>query len=140
MEPAGRPWMAQRSLERFLLVGSAAAMCYCAACWALVAFGLRKDLAGSLAYLASMPLSFLMHRRFSFSSRNPAAHDGVRFIAMSAASTWLAGSGLVIAETTLGLSLTASITLMCMVIPLFNYASMRLWVFALKPVNSQRGQ
>jgi putative flippase GtrA len=117
------------SVGRFVISGALSALVSWSVCVGLLQFGTSASLAGSGAYLASIPVGFVLHRLFSFGSTNPWGGDAGRFVVVSASSACLAGAGLAFAMHTLGLRFELSVALMVVLVAPFNYGAMKLWVF-----------
>jgi putative flippase GtrA len=95
----------------------------------LMSLGADTKVAGGAAYLSSVPIGFLLHKVFSFQSRNKAARDAVRFSVVSAASAVLAGVTLEQATQALGLSVLGALVVVAIVVTPCNFIAMRAWVF-----------
>lgn len=124
-----KPGERSGSLGRFVISGSLSALVSWFVCVGLLKVGAGASMAGSGAYLASIPVGFALHRLFSFNSANPWGGDAMRFIVVSASSAWLAGAGLAFAMNTLHLRFEYGVGLMVLLVTPFNYLAMKLWVF-----------
>lgn len=126
--PVGRRAQVGRWL-RYLVSGGAAALVY-AAVTTLVhtGFGMGLVASGALGYLASMPCAYLLHRYYSFSSRQMVARELPKFALQSMFSAGLSGV-LPALLGAAGLPLPAALALTCLAVPLVNYFVLSLWVF-----------
>ena len=120
------------SIGRFVISGAASAFVSWATCVGLIRLGMATSEAGSAAYLASLPVGFVLHRVFSFKSTNQFKGDAWRFAIVSALSAWAAGAGLTVATRDLGLRFEVALIVTVMVVAPLNYGAMRLWVFMRK--------
>lgn len=116
-------------LLRFAASGAAAALVYCVVLVQLTAFGLAPWLSGLLAYVASMPVGFVLHKIFTFRSDQPYRQELPRFVATSL-------PGIVIASLIPALLASTSrvpmpwVGLMTSIVtPVITYILMSLWVF-----------
>lgn len=95
----------------------------------LMSLGADTKVAGAAAYLSSVPMGFLLHKVFSFRSKNRVAEDAMRFVVVSGASAALAGVTLEQATQELGLSVLGALVVVALVVTPCNFLAMRAWVF-----------
>lgn len=96
----------------------------------LASLGCDPSIAGAISYASSMPVAFLLHKKFSFRSAGTGKEEAARFIVAS-------GVGMVVASAlpkalTAWLGISANITalLTSIVTPVITYAALSRWVFA----------
>lgn len=114
---------------KFCVSGGVTAAFSYAVCTGLMSLGADTKVAGAAAYLSSVPLGFLLHKVFSFQSRNRVAGDAMRFIVVSGASAVLAGVTLEQATRLLGVSVLGALVVVALVVTPCNFIAMRAWVF-----------
>ncbi len=114
---------------RYLVSGGLAAAVYVAVTsLANAVFHLPLVTAGILGYVISMPCAYVLHRVFSFASRQAVATEIPKFLLQSLVSSLLSGT-LPALLTTMGLSLAIALVITSLAIPLLNYLTLSLWVF-----------
>lgn len=115
---------------RFGVVGGLSGAIYCAVTALLVMRAGVAPIPASVAgYCASVPMSFLGHRSFSFRSNGRWTAEASRFVlaqALNIAVTVLSMYG---ATTLLGGSYQWGMAGAVLLVPLANFAFMNLWVF-----------
>jgi len=100
-----------------------------AVCMGLIAGGIDTKVAGAAAYLSSVPMGFLLHKVFSFESKNKVSGDALRFAVVSIASAVLAGITLEQATEKLGLTVLGALVVVAVVVTPCSFVAMRAWVF-----------
>lgn len=119
-------------LFRFGLAGGLSTLFYGVCVWCLVyLIALPPVVASIMAYLAAIPVSFILQRRFAFRSSGNARAEWPRFLLVQ-------GSNLVASTATMYLVVnvfhanpTIGVLVTMLVIPLLSFVMMHLWVFAL---------
>jgi len=116
-------------LLRFGISGALAAGVYFLVMTALLGRGLHPMLSGVLSYTAAMPLSFAMHKLFTFKSKEPYVAEVPRFVLASAFGVSIA-SGM----PTILLHLTKAapelvVACTCIATPCITYVLLSTWVF-----------
>ncbi len=115
---------------RFLISGGASTLAYGVLSVLLTYFEIAKPFTAHLiAYLACIPLSYVLQRVFTFGYQGAVASSFTRFAVLNGAC-FAAASLVVAAFAALAYPpLLGTLAVMC-VIPVVGYLSMRLWVFA----------
>ena len=117
---------------RFGLIGAGTGFAY-VVCMALLSGAVSIELlptvaASSVSYTIAAMVSYAGHKYFTFAANGGHAFELPRFAVLS-------GAGLTVATTLpfftgqLGLPVAVPIMLTCVIIPIVNYAVLRLWVF-----------
>lgn len=114
---------------RFVTSGAIAAIFYSLTLTWLVQSGLSHWLAGLVSYVSAMPISFLLHKFFTFESPSKPAKELPRFIATSGMGAVLASLLPQLLYQSTKLSITEIGVATSMVAPTATYALMSLWVF-----------
>ncbi|MEO6091836.1 MAG: GtrA family protein [Novosphingobium sp.] len=117
-------------LIRFACVGVASGAIY-AAVTALLVRGIAVPPvpASILGYCASVPLSFLGHRGFSFRSNGHWTHEALRFVVAQALNMAVTAGSMQAAVVGLGLSYVWGMVAAVVFVPGANFLLMNLWVF-----------
>ncbi len=115
---------------RFLISGGVNTLTYGLLSFLLTFFALAEPFTAHLiAYLTCIPLSYVLHRVFSFGYQGAVASSFTRFVVVNGACFAVA-SLIVAAFAALAYPpLLGTLAVMC-VIPIVGYLSMLLWVFA----------
>ncbi len=114
---------------KFCVSGGITAAFSYAVCAGLMSLGADTKLAGAAGYLSSVPMGFVLHKVFSFESRNKVSRDAMRFAVVSVVSAVLAGVTLEQATQVLGLSVLGALVVVALVVTPCNFLAMRAWVF-----------
>ncbi|AXQ30621.1 GtrA family protein [Solimonas sp. K1W22B-7] len=127
--PQGTAAINPRQTARYLVSGAIAAGAYMAVTvWCRQAAGLSLLVSGIAGYVCAMPCAYLLHRYYSFRSRQPPAREAGKFIATSVIGAML--SGLIPQWLSAGgTPLAAALTVTSIVVPIINYLVLALWVF-----------
>jgi putative flippase GtrA len=119
------PWV----LVRFVVIGCAVAGIYYGAAWAGTVLGhWSLPVASALAYMLCVPISYILHRVFSFRSQSRVLPESSRFIASSVAGASFAALVPVMLMAA-GLSLGAALAANCLITPGLTYLLLSRWVF-----------
>lgn len=115
---------------RFGIVGAANGVFYAGVTALLVnGFGIAPVVASVAGYLASVPIGFIGHRRFSFHSRGHWTGEAVRFFAVQAMNVSVTVFAMHSAIAWLGASYVWGMVLAIVLVPLCNFACLNFWVF-----------
>jgi putative flippase GtrA len=114
---------------RFVISGAIAATQYSLMLAMLVHCGLSHWLAGIISYVSAMPISFLLHKFFTFESRAKPAKELPRFLATSGIGAALASLLPHLLSQSTRLSITEIGLVTSLVTPTATYALMSIWVF-----------
>ena len=126
---------------KFCSSGLLTATCSYAICIGLINAGAEAIVAGAGGYLGSLPVGFMLHRLFSFGSRNAVQNDVWRFCLVSLASALLAGWILETAVTAWSLPIWAGLLAAAAVVLPANFTAMKVWVFlGREPGKSSKSQ
>ncbi len=120
----------RRRAVRFCATGLLTAAVYLAVAWMFVEWaGLRPALAGAFAFLAAIPLNYLMHKLWSFESRRLHRQAMPRFLATIGTGLLINSAMIELLHTFGGLHyLIAQLLAMCCVIA-WNFLAFDRWVF-----------
>jgi len=118
-------------LLRFGCIGLLSGLIYSLVTVALVS-GLGVDpIPASIAgYCASVPASFLGHRRFSFRSNGHWTAEAVRFVLTQALNISVTAGSMYLALHELGRAYGWGMVAAVIFVPIANFVFMNLWVFA----------
>ena len=121
--------MYSRSFGVFVFVGGSAALGYFVLACTLKYFGMAATMASAIAYLSFVPISYLGHRKFTFNSAGNAAVELPKFLVV--AFLGIATGVLVphLVTDVSGLPAWIGFALVCAVVPIVSYVSLRIWVF-----------
>ena len=123
---------------RFACVGVASGAIYAAVTALLVrVFGVPPVPASIVGYCASVPLSFLGHRGFSFRSNGRWTHEALRFVVAQALNIAVTAGSMQAAVVLLGVSYVWGMVAAVVLVPGANFLLMNLWVF--RDQDAQRG-
>lgn len=114
---------------KFCVSGGLTAAFSYAVCMGLIGNGIDTKAAGAAAYLASVPMGFVLHKVFSFESKNRLSGDLLRFTVVSMGSAVLAGITLEQATQKLGLTVLGALVVVAVVVTPCSFVAMRAWVF-----------
>lgn len=126
---------------RYVAVGGAVTLFYTLLVAVLVTGRVVGDpvAASVLASLVTLPISFLVHRRFTYADTAPAAGQWERFLVI-AASNFAINVGLMKGAEMWRWPYWTALVLGWMVVPAVNYVINAVWVFRTKSLLSmQRG-
>lgn len=121
-------------LARFVVVGVGSGAIYAAVTTALVAAGIAPVPASIAGYCASVPLSFIGHRQFTFRANGRWTAEALRFVFAQAVNISVTAGSMRAAVEWLGdwrWGMVAAVVL----VPVANFVFMNLWVF-----RQQRGR
>lgn len=123
---------------RFVVVGVASGLIYAAVTTLLVSGAGAPPVPASIAgYCASVPMSFLGHRRFSFRSNGQWTAEAVRFGLAQALNIAVTAGAMQLAlwrTGTYGWGMVAAVIL----VPIANFLFMNFWVFRAGMARSAR--
>ena len=132
LRPAKRP-------ARFLIIGLGATLLY-AMFSALFSTGepalMRPALGSVLSYVIAAVFSYAGHRYFTFASNGAHRFEAPRFVVLTLVGLAVSFVLPAVLSEVLGLRPQIPIVLTCILIPVFNYAVLRHWVFASARNNS----
>ena len=114
---------------RYLVSGTVAAAVYMAVTtWLNQSLSLDMFAAGFVGYVAAMPCAYLLHRQYSFGSRQTISKEALKFCMLSVASATLSG---LIPKLLTGSEVGHIVALIgtSVAVPIFNYLAASLWVF-----------
>lgn len=115
---------------RFAVVGVLSGAIYCLVTALLVARAGAAPIPASIAgYCASVPMSFLGHRRFSFRSNGRWTSEALRFVLTQALNISVTALSMYGATALLGESYQWGMVAAVVLVPIANFAFMNLWVF-----------
>lgn len=115
---------------RFGVVGVSSGAIYAAVTALLVSgAGIGPVLASVAGYCASVPMSFLGHKRFSFRSHGHWTAEAVRFVAAQALNISVTAASMWAATAWLGGAYWWGMAAAVILVPIANFAFMNLWVF-----------
>ena len=92
----------------------------------LVSLGQRVRL---VAWSLGLPLAFLAHRAFTFSSRGIIGVEWIRFVATQLASMVTSVAAMSLAVDVLGLHYLFGLIAGIVLVPVLNYLALNRWVF-----------
>lgn len=119
-----------RRLFIFCVVGATLAVIYFFVAYAISSFGsLRPPVASGLAYFSMIPIAYLLHRVFTFQSKGQHKSALPRFVATSIIGFALSLLIPYLAVSALDSPAWLAYLAVCVIVPAFNFASMRIWVF-----------
>jgi len=117
-------------VSRFATVGVLSGTIYAIVTALLVSkAGIAPVPASVLGYIASVPASFLGHRRFSFRSNGHWTMEAVRFVCAQALNIAVTAGSMHAAVTMLGSRYWAGMVLAVILVPIANFVFMNVWVF-----------
>jgi putative flippase GtrA len=115
----------------FCVVGAVLAVIYFILAYAISSFvSLRPPVASGLAYFTMIPIAYLLHRVFTFQSKGEHKSALPRFVATSVLGFALSVLIPYLAVRALDSPAWSAYLAVCVIVPAFNFASMRTWVFA----------
>jgi putative flippase GtrA len=115
---------------RFGVVGVLSGAIYALVTTALVAqLGVAPVVASIAGYCASVPMSFLGHRQFSFRSNGHWTMEAVRFVLTQAINIAVTAGAMVAATEWLEAPYYWGMAGAVILVPIANFAAMNLWVF-----------
>jgi putative flippase GtrA len=116
-------------LLRFIVSGVVAAGVYYFALSALLSSGVHPLIGGALAYIAAMPVSFSLHKIFTFRSKDRFSNEAPRFVLASIVGIAVASvtPALLLHQTSMSKHVASVIT--CILTPLMTYLLLNTWVF-----------
>lgn len=118
-------------LIRFAAVGVLSGSIYALVTSVLVSgFGWMPIPASIAGYCASVPASFLGHRRFSFRSNGHWTAEAVRFVLAQALNIAVTAGSMYAALRYLGPNYGWGMAAAVILVPIANFLFMNLWVFA----------
>lgn len=116
---------------RFGCVGVLSGVIYALVTMAFVAgLGASPVPASVAGYCASVPTSFLGHRRFSFRSNGQWTAEAVRFVLAQAINIAVTAGSMHVATSALDLAYGWGMAAAVILVPIANFLFMNLWVFA----------
>ncbi len=133
--PAGLGWLLTSGhllakAVRFGFVGVLSGTIYALVTAALVSLAGVPPVPASIAgYCASVPASFLGHRRFSFRSEGHWTLEAVRFLFTQAVNIAVTAGAMHAATAWLGAPYWWGMAAAVILVPIANFAAMNLWVF-----------
>jgi putative flippase GtrA len=117
-------------LARFGVVGVLSGAIYALVTAALVSLLGVPPVAASVAgYCASVPMSFLGHRQFSFRSNGHWTAEAARFVVTQSLNIAVTAGAMAAATEWLGLPYYWGMAGAVLLVPIANFAAMNLWVF-----------
>lgn len=117
-------------VTRFGFVGVASGTIYAFATWLLVTGADVAPVLASIAgYCASVPMSFLGHRRFSFRSNGHWTAEAMRFAVSQAVNIAVTAGSMAAAMRLAAGAWWWGMVAAVILVPLANFAVMNLWVF-----------
>jgi putative flippase GtrA len=116
-------------LVRFGGVGVLSGTIYAAVTALLVHLGMPPVTASIAGYCASVPASFLGHRRFSFRSNGHWTSEALRFVFTQAINIAVTAGSMQAATAWLGAPFWWGMIAAVILVPIANFAAMNLWVF-----------
>lgn len=123
---------------RFVVVGLSATLIYAIVAWLLTHFtNWRTALCSLIAFFISGAFSYLGHRLFTFRSRDSVARTAGRFAGVNLLAYCVAGAIPWVVSDIFGFAAIISIALVCIVIPVMNFALLNLFVFKSSSVKTQ---
>lgn len=123
--PARRAW---RAIAWYLVIAAFNAVFYVALAAGLVALGVSPPVAGSLALLPVLAISYVGHKSKTFRSAGLHRHEAPRFIAMSVIDLMLAAAVPQLAVYWRAPPIAAFVVLTGF-IPFANFLLIRFWIF-----------
>lgn len=116
---------------RFAIVGffSSAVFALIAAL-AVSGFAIPPNPASIIAYVGSMPLSFIGNRIFAFRSTDTYQSDALRFMVLHAVGISVAYGSMLFAAGFLGMHYLLGVLFAVVLVPAFNFLVANFWVFA----------
>jgi putative flippase GtrA len=117
-------------LARFGVVGVLSGAIYALVTAALVSLLGVPPVAASVAgYCASVPMSFLGHRQFSFRSNGRWTSEAARFVATQALNIAVTAGAMAAATEWLAVPYYWGMAGAVLLVPIANFVAMNLWVF-----------
>jgi putative flippase GtrA len=117
-------------LVRFGAVGVLSGLIYALVTALLVSYAFVQPVAASVVgYCASVPMSFLGHRRFSFRSNGHWTMEAVRFVFTQVINILVTATAMAAATRWLGAPYWWGMIAAVILVPIANFAAMNLWVF-----------
>ena len=117
-------------LFRFALSGMVSTAAYATFVLALLYFAeLQADIASVLAYLGAIGVSYLLHSRFTFRTREDTTFRIASFTVVSLMGLAISYGAMSFLSVKLGLPPVLVTIVICVTIPVMNYFVLRLFVF-----------
>lgn len=116
-------------VARFGVSGAINTLVYVGCGKALLEAGAGHAITGAVALLAASATGYGLHKLFSFRSRSDGRSQAVKYAMLVCANTILSSAALPALAKQLGLSDTAALLSLSLVLPFSNFLAMRLWVF-----------
>lgn len=123
-------------IARFGVSGAINTLVYIGCGKLLLAVGAGHALTGAIALLMASATGYVLHRLFSFKSKNEGSPEAARFAILVMANTLLSSAALPALARQAGLSDTAALMSVSLVLPVTNFLAMKLWIF--RPRNKRR--
>ena len=117
-----------RCVRRYGSVGLSVSLCYSFATIACVHF-VDPTIASVIAFIVTLPIGYLAHKRITFSDSSHDAFQPVRFAVATAASFVLAVGGMYWITEIAGRNYIFGIAWIWFIIPTMNFVLYLLWVF-----------
>ena len=116
-------------VARFLTVGAAVAITYSALFLGLRASGEVLWEANAIAHVASVSVQYIAHTLWTFRSRLRDVAQQARFVGVIAFGFIFSFTVTTMISPAMGWPDTVSVALVVFLLPVFNYALYRFWVF-----------
>lgn len=116
-------------VARFGISGGLNTLVYIGCGKGLLAMGLGHAVTGALALLMASATGYVLHRIFSFRSRNAGGGEAARFAVLVGFNTIISSFTLPLLAKTAGLPDTAALMSISLILPFSNFIAMRLWIF-----------
>ena len=117
-------------LARFVLVGAASSALYVALVWVYVeGAGTGPRTASVLAYLTTLPINFIAHRRFTFQVEGRVVVEAARFLVLHGCNMAVSLLGMIGMVEGLGQSYWLGAFAAAVLVPLTTFLVMNFWVF-----------
>jgi putative flippase GtrA len=114
---------------RFGLSGIVAAVAYYGVAWlSIEQFKLQVSSGSFLAYILATPIAYSLHRGFTFRAKGKFTEPIIRYGVSSVVGLGLS-SLLPLLLMKLGLALTVSLSITCLLVPFSTYLIQSWWVF-----------
>ncbi len=115
---------------RFTIVGVLSGLIYSAAtALCIVVLAVSPVPASLIGYCASVPMSFLGHRRFSFRANGHWTMEAIRFVCSQVVNMTVTAGAMHAAVDRFGLAYFWGMAGTVILVPIANFAFMNFWVF-----------
>lgn len=116
-------------LTRFGVSGVINTIVYIGTGKALLAAGVGHAATGALALLVASATGYVLHKLFSFRSKNEPAGEAARFGLLVLLNATLSSAALPALARQVGMSDTLALMTVSLILPVTNFLAMKFWIF-----------